>query len=280
MLYYVFIRYIDKKGKQAAVRFNLSEETVEKTVANPIKQNKRFIFVGRPIHPSGIDTIDIYKSNKDYRKLILPNGKRALDSEFDYVIKCFAHGEVEGVEVCTTDFIVLLEEEKPTKAPVKKKEFFIVHGRDDRQALLLQKYLKNKLKIDAVVFDDLPDKGRTIIEQLEYIKGNVCYAFVIVTPDDLGCLRDDMEKWTNKLWGRKTVSGKTVEKILGTLHTRARQNVVFELGLFIGALGRENVCCLLQKDTEEKPSDIDGILYKSFDKSVREIFHEIADELK
>lgn len=162
----------------------------------------------------------------------------------------------------------------------KKNSVFIAHGREDTHALLLQKFLKEKLKINAVVFDDLRDKGRTIIEQLEYIRDHVYYAFVIVTPDDVGCLRDEIENIAKMVVGLESVKRKTVDMIFGLLHERARQNVVFELGLFIGALGRENVCCLLHRDVKDKPSDIDGILYKLFDKSVTEIFHELEEELK
>ena len=47
---------------------------------------------------------------------------------------------------------------------------------------------------------------------------------------------------------------------------RARQNVIFEMGYFMGALGRSHVMCLLQ-DKVEKPGDIDGVVYTSIDKS-------------
>ena len=89
-----------------------------------------------------------------------------------------------------------------------------------------------------------------------------------------------MKKVTGLLPNKTMVNIETVNKIVGTLSRRARQNVVFELGLFIGALGRDNVCCLLQKEVKEKLSDVDGILYKLFDKSVTEVFHEIEEELK
>lgn len=46
---------------------------------------------------------------------------------------------------------------------------------------------------------------------------------------------------------------------------RARQNVVFELGYFMGKLGRERVCPLF-KGVIENPSDIDGIIYVLMDK--------------
>ena len=61
-----------------------------------------------------------------------------------------------------------------------------------------------------------------------------------MTPDDEGAL-----------------SGETSQK-------RARQNVVFELGFFIGKLGTPNVSALV-KGHMEKPSDFDGIGYIDFD---------------
>lgn len=41
---------------------------------------------------------------------------------------------------------------------------------------------------------------------------------------------------------------------------RARQNVVFEAGYFIGKLGRENVVLLANKEIE-MPSDLYGVVY-------------------
>jgi predicted nucleotide-binding protein len=45
---------------------------------------------------------------------------------------------------------------------------------------------------------------------------------------------------------------------------RARQNVVFELGFFIGRLGPAKVVALLKGDVEE-PSDFHGVAYTKFD---------------
>jgi predicted nucleotide-binding protein len=63
-----------------------------------------------------------------------------------------------------------------------------------------------------------------------------------MTPDDVGCLKSEKEN----------------------LQARARQNVIFELGYFMGKLGRKNVCALL-KDNIERPSDSDGIIYIALD---------------
>ena len=47
-------------------------------------------------------------------------------------------------------------------------------------------------------------------------------------------------------------------------NARARQNVVFELGFFIGKFGPGRVAAILKVDVE-KPSDFNGIAYISLD---------------
>lgn len=153
-----------------------------------------------------------------------------------------------------------------------KEKVFIIYGREKMQALLLKDYLR-KLKVDAIMFDDLRDEGKTIFQKINDINNNISYAFAILTPDDIGCLKIDIDKFTEK---RKAFSKEALNKIL---ENRARQNVLFELGLFIGALGKENICYLKQKDLKEIPSDLDGVLYKEFEKSVEEAFHKLREEL-
>jgi predicted nucleotide-binding protein len=48
-------------------------------------------------------------------------------------------------------------------------------------------------------------------------------------------------------------------------HGLVRQNVVFEFGFFIGALGPERVAALVTDDVE-RPSDLDGVVYISLDR--------------
>lgn len=258
---------ITQKGKaKDAIELNLSERKLVNLILEKNRLRQKFACGGELVNPADVSKMKITKSEQPL----------ALDHPDYFKLE---YGDlwrrVEDQEDVTKKFVEFIPESIPIS-----KNVFIVHGRDDKQALLLQKYLKDKLKVDAVMFDDLPDKGRTIIEQLEYIQHNVGYVFVIVTPDDVGCLTEDIKEAGMLVAGLKSVTGETVGKIFDLFHTRARQNVVFELGLFMGALGREKVCCLLKQDTEEKPSDIDGILYKLFNKSVSEIFHEIPEELR
>ena len=48
------------------------------------------------------------------------------------------------------------------------------------------------------------------------------------------------------------------------LNPRARQNVIFEFGYFIGRLGRQRVCALTKRNVEV-PSDYAGVLYIELD---------------
>lgn len=52
----------------------------------------------------------------------------------------------------------------------------------------------------------------------------------------------------------------------GRSRPRARQNVVLELGYFVGALGRDKVCALTRGDVEI-PSDLAGVVYVTFDET-------------
>ena len=51
-----------------------------------------------------------------------------------------------------------------------------------------------------------------------------------------------------------------------TARPRARQNVILELGFFLGKLGRGHVAALHSGDESfERPSDYDGVLYIPID---------------
>jgi len=59
---------------------------------------------------------------------------------------------------------------------------------------------------------------------------------------------------------------------------RARQNVILELGYFLGKLGRNRVCALYRPGVEI-PSDYTGVLYVSLDDAGAWRF-QLAKELK
>ena len=132
-----------------------------------------------------------------------------------------------------------IRKEKPTISMGRK--VFVVHGRDRTMKAEVARFLE-KLELEPIILHEQPNKGRTIIEKFEDYS-DVAYAVVLLTADDMG----------------KLASNKT------DLQPRARQNVIFELGFFIGTLGRGKVCALYEEGVE-LPSDFKGVLYIPLDK--------------
>ncbi len=118
---------------------------------------------------------------------------------------------------------------------------FIVHGHDGEVREAVARFVSEKLGFEPIVLHERPNKGRTIIEKFHEEAAGVGFAVVLMTADDLGRASTEPD-----------------------LKPRARQNVVFELGFFIGRLGPERVAAIVKGDLD-RPSDFDGVVYISFD---------------
>ncbi|MQP40942.1 nucleotide-binding protein [Brucella pseudogrignonensis] len=114
------------------------------------------------------------------------------------------------------------------------KRIFIVHGQDDGTKEAVARFISS-IGYDPVILHEQANKGRTIIQKFRDEASDVGFAIVLMTPDD------------------ETASG---EK-------RARQNVILELGFFLGALGPDRVAAIVKGDLE-RPSDFDGVVYTPF----------------
>ena len=141
---------------------------------------------------------------------------------------------------------------KEEKRMDNTNKVFIVHGHDE--LLLAQvNLLLTQLKLEPIVLKNEPNGGLNSIFDKLIQNADVGYAIVLFTPDDVG--------------------GKKAEEY--NLKTRARQNVVLELGYFAGKLGKDRVC-FLNNGVEELPSDISGITYSDG----LDWKYKIIDELK
>lgn len=120
---------------------------------------------------------------------------------------------------------------------VKGNTVFIIHGHDNELKTEVQ-LLLTRAGVNNIVLHEQVDKGRTIIDKLVEESSSSNYAIALLSPDDE--LADGSQ--------------------------RARQNVILEVGYFIGKLGKERVR-LLRKGETEIPSDLQGILYENYDKS-------------
>lgn len=118
---------------------------------------------------------------------------------------------------------------------------FLVHGHDEVILHQAARFLEH-IGLKVVILREQPNAGRTIIEKfVQY--SEVAYALVLLTADDCcGPVGSDVQS------------------------RRARQNVIMELGFFLGKLGRDRVCVLYQ-DGVEIPSDYSGVVFVSIDSS-------------
>ena len=126
------------------------------------------------------------------------------------------------------------------KMPRGTNKVFVVHGHDEAAKLTVARLLE-KLGLEPIILHEQANQGRTIIEKIEKYS-DVAFAVVLLTPDDVGALKNKKPE----------------------LKSRARQNVILELGFFLGSLGRQRVCPLVKGDVE-KPSDYDGVVYTKLD---------------
>ena len=136
------------------------------------------------------------------------------------------------------------------------RKIFIIHGHHEGTKKEVA-YLISRLGFEPVILHEQSNKGRTIIEKFEAEAEDVSYAIAILTADDMGYPIGPQ----------------------GTPRPRfrPRQNVVFELGFFIGKLGRERVAVLYRNQGMvskkafdpnvrlEIPSDYQGVVYIEMD---------------
>lgn len=172
---------------------------------------------------------DILHDSNEYRAFLL-SLKEELEKHPDEIIAT----ETETIPT-------VLTEETPKVST--SRDVFIVHGHDEAIKQTVARLLE-QLELNPIILHEKPDKGQTIIEKLEASSSeiDICYAVVILTPDDVGAKVSEKEK----------------------LLPRARQNVVFELGYFIAKLGRQRVQALYTEGVE-LPSDYQGVLYTQLD---------------
>jgi hypothetical protein len=126
-------------------------------------------------------------------------------------------------------------------ARMDSKKVFLVHGHDDKSKHEVARFIE-RLKLEPIILHEQPNAGRTIIEKFE-AHADVGFAVILMTADDRG--------------GPKASPYEQQE-------LRARQNVILELGFFLGALGRDRVCALRENDVEI-PSDYNGVVYTILD---------------
>lgn len=146
-----------------------------------------------------------------------------------------------------------IKENTPPLTETNNNKIFIVHGHNNEVKVNVARTVE-KLGLEVIILHEQPNSGKTIIEKFEE-HSDVSFAIVLLTDDDFGKGRKD-----------------------DNLNIRARQNVILELGYFIGKLSRNKVCPLYTSGVE-LPSDLHGLLYIEIDQEESWKF-KLVKELK
>jgi predicted nucleotide-binding protein len=132
---------------------------------------------------------------------------------------------------------------------VTPAKVFLVHGRDEAAKHAVARFLERRVGVDVVILSERPNRGRSILTKFREEADGAAFAVVLLTGDDLGHLRPELVP---------------VGEDAPVAIRRPRQNVLFEMGFFIGQLGVERVCALVAPGVE-RPSDYDGVVYVPLD---------------
>ena len=141
----------------------------------------------------------------------------------------------------------------------KSPKIFIVHGHDKKALDELELFLR-RLDLNPYILKNHARSSQTLIEALETkTYKNSAFGIILMTPDD---------------WGYEKGSEQDADP-----SPRARQNVIFEMGMVIASLGRKR-CAILKKQNLDLPSDIEGVIRYDFKESIKEIEPQLANHLR
>lgn len=242
---------------------DFTEELLREKIIEPYELGEPIIINGKTIQPSDIDRIKISKSQETSGQLIQ---RIKADDRKSSILRLVSQSDAwraASIATDVTDELILGHAGyKKDKSPAKKtsvsaselsNNIFIVHGHNISIQQTVARTIE-KLDLNPIILQEQPNEGKTIIEKFEY-HSDVGFAIVLLTDDDEGKAKNEKD-----------------------LKMRARQNVVLELGYFIGKLTRSRVLPLYSEGVE-LPNDIHGLLYTPLDKSGNWKF-AIVKELK
>jgi predicted nucleotide-binding protein len=224
--YHIYIGYAetDKSG----FRFNITQEELQRTFADPINEGKQFWFLGRLLNPIKVTKAVIFWSYDEANQLDLPDHESIVASkDKKYVVESIEKGKVKGAYLCTDKFLIKHKAAAETTGvpTTTKRRILIVSGTDDAMKKALTKAL-GKLLLVPVVLCEEPGHGRKIVERFTIDYADVGLAVVLLSPDDYVYAKTDQP---------------TKRKL------KPRQDVIFELGYLIGKMGKEKVLVLYRE---------------------------------
>lgn len=251
--YHIIVETIDRDANKRFIKIIECDRTdleeIKSEVIKPYSQKKEVYIDGAYLKFAAIRSLKIKKSDESSAEL----ATRANNNIPDNVFMFITTEDVISGDGYTTDITRELIKEVTEKiettsgkevAPLSihadNKKVFVVHGQDNAIKSEMARFL-DKAGLEPIILHEQASSSNTIIEKIE-ANSDIGYAVVLYTPCDIGARKVDNPD----------------------LKSRARQNVVFEHGYFIGRLGRSRVSALLVEGVEA-PNDISGVVYIDLD---------------
>lgn len=253
-------------------KINLSEEELIARYVEPYIYGETIVINGTTVDPLNLWRIKIFESEDNIDQLIaeIENRDQLDRNPYKFLKGAPAWRAIDQQREVTDNFIKvppgsqtrqnLHLKEKEMKSQ-NNKNIFIVHGHDTELKNDVELFLKS-IDLNPIVLHRELDEGLTVIEKFEK-HSDVNYAIILLTPDDIGFTVEESQKHESER----------------EIELRARQNVIFEFGYFVGKLTRRNVCCIY-KEGVKLPSDLNGLIYKKVNKSIEEVGLFLMKELR
>ena len=252
---YYHVRITTKSNRgDDELKLDLSKEQLTERFLIPYENGTVITVNGKSIEPDDIERIKINRTNDNSSRL-LPQ-IRAERSANGVMVPISDEWFVTDKGADITDELILGRPgyKKPDDANgsngmevveimPENNKIFVVHGHDGDMKQTVARKLE-KLGLEPVILHEQPNRGRAIIEKFEDYSKAISFAIILLSPDDKGCEANNFPE---------------------SAKLRARQNVILELGYFIGKLGRTKVLVLFKDEIDfEHPSDFVGVLYTPF----------------
>lgn len=209
---------------------------------------------------------DVYTTATGNKSIVIDSPKHGGGTYANFFEAGFLSGRTFHTHQGKTELLTVLgkvkmwiEAESKVKLEVGPKasgnKVFLVHGHNQSVLQTCARFIE-KLDLPLTILSEEANKGRTIFQKF-VDHSDAGFAVVLLTADDRG--------------GRvgQSETGQSL---------RARQNVIFELGFFIGKLGVDKVCALYEEGVEI-PSDYHGVAFVPLDERQAWKF-ELAKEMK
>ena len=170
---------------------------------------------------------------KEYSKInYLPQIYENYNSALPYTLR-----QLSTAKTILEDMLMNMNNKSREKIVMDNNSVFIVHGHDEALKYKVSNLLR-KIGLNPIILHEQTNSCVTIIEKIEKHGSEAGAAIILFTPDDTGKANKETD-----------------------YKNRARQNVVFEAGFFIGLLGREKTMIIKSDDSIELPGDLSGIVY-------------------